>query len=63
MIYDVILKQDLYSLLQEIEIKTPCLFSALIRELPCQLLIIESVYPLRCKSELLQISTINYKNF
>jgi len=58
MIYDVILKQDLYYLLQEIEIQTSCVFSALIRELPSQLLIIKSMCPLRCKSDFLQISMI-----
>ena len=63
MIYDVILKQDLYYLLKEIEIKIPCLFSALIRELPSQLQIIKLVCPIQRIPDLLQMRMIKYKNF
>ena len=40
------LKNYLNYQLQEIEIQTSCVFTVLIRELPSQLLIIKSVYPL-----------------
>ena len=57
------LKQDLNYLLEEIEIQTSCVFSALIRELPCQLLIIKLVCPIQSISDLLQIRMIKYKYF